>query len=150
MSWLTRMFTGPSPGEMVERALGEPLEGTNMSLFQSIIPDFWAANGLGSTGALPMGTPQLAEKVWVANRCIQMNAQQIASMPLEFHGTDEPAWISSPDPNWYPNGVGDALHAIVAQLYGWGFCCLYVTDTYADGFPRTWTVLNSAAVEHQG
>jgi hypothetical protein len=52
--------------------------------------------------------------------------------------------MSSPDPHWYPNGIGDALHAIVDQLYGWGFSCQYVTDFYADGFPRTWTVLPSA------
>ena len=46
-------------------------------------------------------------------------------MPIVFHGPPaeetEPAWVSSPDPNWYPNGIGDALHAIVDQLYGWGF-----------------------------
>ena len=98
-----------------------------------------------------MGNAQLAERVWVANRCQQLNAQQIASMPLHFHGPPvpdtEPAWVSSPDPNWYPNGIGDALHAIVHQLYGWGFSCLYVTDRYASGFPRTWTVLPSSAVQ---
>ena len=72
-------------------------------------------------------------------------------MPLIFHGPPvpdtEPAWVSSPDPNWYPNGIGDALHAVVNQLYGWGFSCLYVTDRYASGFPRTWTVLPSEAVQ---
>jgi hypothetical protein len=26
-----------------------------------------------------------------------------------------------PDPNWFPNGIGDAIHAIVDQMYGWGF-----------------------------
>jgi hypothetical protein len=34
------------------------------------------------------------------------------------------------------------------QVYGWGFSCQYVTDFYADGFPRTWTVLPSSATEH--
>jgi HK97 family phage portal protein len=68
-------------------------------------------------------------------------------MPLVFHGSpDVPAWVSSPDPNWYPNGIGDALHSIVDQMYGWGFAILYITDTYADGFPRTWTVLQSGNV----
>jgi len=57
--------------------------------------------------------------------------------------------VSSPDPNWYPNGVGDALHSIVSLMYGWGFACLYVTDFYADGFPRTWTVLDSSALHIQ-
>jgi len=124
----------------------EPLEGTNISLFNTIIPSWWAENGLSSTAAWYPGNATLADRVWVANRCIQLNAQQIASMPLEYHGSFEPTWVSAPDPNWYPNGIGDALHAIVAQLYGWGFACLYVTDTYADGFPRTWTVLDSAAL----
>lgn len=126
-----------------------PLEGTNMSLFHSIIPSWWAENGLSSSGWVP-GNAALADRVWVANRCIQLNAQQISSMPLHYHGPEpEPMWISSPDPNWYPNGVGDALFSIVALLYGWGFACLYVTDMYADGFPRTWTVLDSARLHVQ-
>jgi len=124
----------------------EPLEGTNISLFNTIIPSWWQENGMSSTAGLPLGNAQLAERVWVANRCIQLNAQQIASMPLQFFGAEEPAWVSSPDPNWYPNGIGDALHSIVALIYGWGFACLYVTDFYSSGLPRTWTVLNSAGV----
>jgi HK97 family phage portal protein len=134
----------PSSQRTVEReVVVTPLEGTNMSLFHSVIPNWW-----GETyGTAMYGTPDLASRVWVANRCIQLNAQQIASMPLRFNGPDlEPAWISSPDPNWYPNGIGDALHAIVEQLYGWGFSCQYVTDFYADGYPRTWTVLPSERV----
>ena len=118
-----------------------------MSLYNSIIPAFWQE----TYGTPWYGTPQLADRVWVANRCQQLNAQQIAGMPLHFHGPPvpdtEPAWVSSPDPNWYPNGIGDALHAVVNQLYGWGFSCLYVTDRYASGFPRTWTVLPSEAVQ---
>jgi hypothetical protein len=133
-------------GEKAERDV-EPLEGTNMSLFNSIIPSWWSEN---VNGSFQVGSPQLAERVWVANRCQQLNAQQIASMPLKYHGPSEPAWVSSPDPNWYPNGVGDALHAIVEQVYGWGFSCQYVTDSYADGFPRTWTVLPSASVRISG
>jgi hypothetical protein len=124
----------------------QPLEGTRMDLFNSIIPDWWAANVTGTT---LLGTPNLAERVWVANRCQQLNSQQIASMPLEWHGppgADEPAWVSSPDPNLFPNGVADAMFAIVDQVYGWGFSCQYVTDFYADGFPRSWTVLPSASM----
>jgi hypothetical protein len=131
----------------------EPLEGTNISLFNTIIPAWWSENGMSPSSAWMPGGADLAERVWVANRCQQLNAQQIASMPLEWHGTpgtDEPAWVSSPDPNWYPNGIGDALHAIVEQVYGWGFSCQYVTDFYADGFPRTWTVLPSANVNIRG
>ena len=113
-----------------------------MSLFNSIIPAFWQ-----ETYSTPYyGNAQLADRVWVANRCQQLNAQQISRMPLEWHGPpvpdSTPYWLArTPDPNWYPNGIGDALHAIVVQLYGWGFSCQYVTDFYASGFPRTWTVL---------
>jgi HK97 family phage portal protein len=118
-----------------------------MSLFHTIIPSWWSEHGLSDTSNWMPGNAELAERVWVANRCIQLNAQQISSMPLEFHGTEEPTWISAPDPNWYPNGIGDALHAIVAQMYGWGFACLFITDRYANGFPRTWTVMDSARVQ---
>jgi hypothetical protein len=76
-----------------------------------------------------------------------LNAQQIAGMPLEFHGVSEPQWVSAPDPNLFPNGIGDALHAIVDQLYGWGWSLQYVTDFYSDGFARTWTVIPSGACE---
>ncbi len=31
-------------------------------------------------------------------------------------------------------------------MYAWGFVCLYITDRYSTGFPRTWTVLPSATV----
>jgi HK97 family phage portal protein len=148
---LLRRLMGPTPGEMVKREIDVvPLEGTNMSLFHSIIPSWWSANGLSDSASWMPGGALLADRVWVANRCIQMNAQQIATMPIQFHaspGTLEPAWVSSPDPFWYPNGIADALFAIVAQLYGWGFSCQYVTDYYADGFPRTWTVLDSAAIQ---
>jgi HK97 family phage portal protein len=124
-----------------------PLEGTNMSLFHTVIPSWWSANGLSDSASWMPGSAQLAERVWVANRCIQLNAQQISTMPIQFYGADEPAWVSSPDPHWYPNGIADALFGIVEQIYGWGFSCQYVTDVYADGFPRTWTVLDSAAVQ---
>lgn len=121
----------------------EPLEGTNMSLWNSQIPDWWAANINGSASWM-MGTELLSERVWVANRCIQLNAQQIATMPIRLHGEPEPAWVSNPDPHWFPNGIADAVFAMVASLYGWGFSCQYVTDYYSDGFPRTWTVLDPA------
>ena len=92
-----------------------------MSLFNSVIPSFWQ-----ETYGAYYGTPQLAERVWVANRCQQLNAQQIAGdadrVPRPTGGGHRARLgVSSPDPNWYPNGIGDALHAIVDQLYGWGF-----------------------------
>lgn len=122
-----------------------PLEGTNMSLWWSQIPDFWAEAFGGSSAFI---SPAMAEKVWVCDRCMQLNAQQIAAMPLRFHSTApgggyEPAWVSAPDPNWYPNGISDAVFAIVKQIYGWGFSCQQVTSRYANGFPQSWTVLPS-------
>jgi Phage portal protein len=133
-------------GDVIQRTDAEPLEGTRMSLFNSIIPNFWAQNGLSPSSTWWPADGRLAERVWVANRCIQMNAQQIASMPIHFEGTTEPAWVSSPDPSLFPNGIGDAVFSIVAQMYGWGFACLYVTGYYADGYPQFWTVLDSCAM----
>ena len=43
-------------------------------------------------------------------------------------------------------GLSTAVYSIVDQLYGWGFAILYVTNTYSDGFPRTWTVLPSGQI----
>jgi len=126
----------------------EPLEGTRMSLFDSIIPNFWNQNGLSPSSTWWPADGRLAERVWVANRCIQMNAQQIASMPIHFEPGEgstatAPAWLSNPDPVLFPNGIGDAIFSIVAQMYGWGYACLYVTGYYADGYPQFWTVLDS-------
>jgi HK97 family phage portal protein len=146
LSLIQRLNDRLLPG-LIQRADLEPLEGTLMSLGNSAIPNFWAENGL-SVGAWFPGDDTLARRVWVSNRCIQLNAQQLSSMPIKFNGgTDEPMWVSNPDPHWYPNGVGDAIFAIVAQLYGWGFSCQYVTDYYATGFPRTWTVLDSSRLQ---
>ncbi len=135
---------------VLKRTDVQPLEGTRISLWNNQIPTWWAENGF-SPGWFP-GDAALAERVWVANRCIQLNAQQIASMPLIYHGPNdptatEPAWVSSPDPSWYPNGIGDALHAMVRNMYGWGFTCQYITDFYASGFARTWTVLESGGLQ---
>jgi HK97 family phage portal protein len=148
---LRRWLTGPPRDEMLaKREEPEPLEGTRMDLFNSVIPNFYAEQGMAAGAWFP-GDAALSERVWVANRCLQLNAQQIATMPIEFNGngvsTLEPAWVSNPDPHWYPNGIADAVFAIVEQIYGWGFSCQYVTDFYADGFPRTWTVLDSSQVK---
>ncbi len=108
----------------------------NTDLMQTQISDFWASlYGFGFS-------PNLIDKVWVANRCIQLNSQQISAMPLRFFGTYEPAWVSSPDPVWFPNGIGDAVFAAVRSMYAYGDAFLYVTDRYASGFPSAWTVLD--------
>ena len=92
-------------------------------------------------------SPQLTERVWVANRCLQLCSQQIASMPLRFFGArDEPAWIANPDPVWFPNGIGDAVFAATWSMLAWGDAFLYITSRYADGYPSGWTVLDPAGV----
>jgi HK97 family phage portal protein len=141
MSLLSRL-RGPSPGEMVsqvlEREFVEP--GTEVSI-QPQVDAFWSE--LRQTGFF---SPRSIERVWVAARCIQLNAQQIASMPLRFEGTFQPAWVSSPDPVFYPNGISDAIFSVTRSIYGWGDAFLYITSRYATGFPATWTVLDPAAV----
>ena len=52
--------------------------------------------------------------------------------------------MSNPDPAWYPNGIGDALYAIVWSMYGWGDAFVYITSRYSDGYPSAWTVLDPA------
>lgn len=142
MSWLSRL-RGPSPGEMVgqvlERSQTEP--GTEVSI-QPQIDQFWS-DLRGSSWF----SPRLMERVWVASRCLQLNSQQIASMPLRFEGTFEPAWVSSQDPVHYPNGIGDAMRAAVSSYYGWGDAFFYITSRYATGFPATWTVADPAEIE---
>lgn len=121
-----------------------PLEGTSMSLWNSILPTWYAEQA----GSGTYGDQRLAEQTWAAARCQQLNAQQIAAMRVQWHGpvgTDEPAWVSSPDPTQFPNGIGDVMYAVTDQLYGWGYSLQYVTDFYASGYPRRWTLIPSSA-----
>jgi hypothetical protein len=144
MGRIKNYFAAGPLGEMLRREEPQPLEGTRMDLFNSIIPNFFAEQGMVS--GQYYGTADLANRVWVANRCQQLNAQQIAGMPLEWHGSgDEPQWVSNPDPNLFPNGIGDAIHAIVDNIYGWGYSLQYVTEFYADGMPRNWTVIHPSS-----
>ena len=58
-------------------------------------------------------------------------------MRFEWHGSpgsQEPLWVSNPDPNVFPNGIGDAMFCDrrPASTGGAGRCS-YVTDYYADG-----------------
>jgi len=110
------------------------------------VETFWATlQGIGYS-------PRLLDRVWAADRCVQLVSQEIASMPLKFSGTYEPTWVANPDPVWYPNGIGDAVFAAAWSMYGWGDAFLYVTSRYANGFPSNWTVLNPEpmSVENDG
>lgn len=109
---------------------------TTTTTFESQVETFW--ENLQFTGF----SPRLAENVWVANRCMQLNAQQISRMPLRFYGSFEPAWVDDPDPNWYPNGIGDAVFSSIWSMYAYGDAFLYITSTYASGWPSGWTVLD--------
>jgi hypothetical protein len=55
--------------------------------------------------------------------------------------------VSNPDPAYFPNGISDAVFALVADMYGWGYGLIYVTQRYANGFPRNWTVIPARVCE---
>ena len=115
-----------------------------MSLSNSIIPNWYSEQ----YGTSLYGDQRLVDQTWVAATCQDLNASQISAMPLQWHGppgVDQPAWISSPDPSQFPNGIGDAMYAICDQIDGWGYSLQYVTDEYANGYPRRWTVIPSSA-----
>jgi HK97 family phage portal protein len=120
-----------------------PSPGTENSIWPQVSA-FWSET-FGPQGLT--WSPSLIERIWVVNRCLQLCAQQIASMPLRFQGTFEPAWVTSPDPNWFPNGIGDAVFAITWHLYGWGDAFLIVSDRYFSGFPRSWTLAHPSRME---
>lgn len=126
----------------VKKAVQRQEESSFSDAFQTQIDSFWSE----LAGTSVYFSPTLIERVWVANRCIQLNSQQVASMPLRHHGSFEPAWVSNPDPVWYPNGIGDAIFAAIASMYGWGDAFIYVTSYYANGLPQTWTVIDPATM----
>jgi HK97 family phage portal protein len=129
----------------VELAVQRVEEIIETDRFQYSVDDFWASlRGVGFS-------PTMIDKIWVANRCSQLNCQQIRSMPLKFVSKSpsavEPKWVTDPDPVWYPNGFGDAVFAAMWSLYNWGDAFLYVTAWYADGYPSGWTVLEPSTME---
>jgi hypothetical protein len=143
---LTRYLKPGWARDIAMREEPEPLEGTRMDLFNSIIPA-WHAETYGTS---MYGTADLVSRTWVAAVCQDLNASQIAAMKIMWHGspgTLQPAWVSSPDPTQFPNGIGDALYAINDQIDGWGWSLQYITDFYETGYPRRWTVIPSAACE---
>jgi HK97 family phage portal protein len=104
------------------------------------------------------GSVYMQDSIGAVDRCLQLNAQQIATMPLRYrHATDVqgylPAWVNEPDPAWYPNGIGDAVFSAVWSIYARGEAFLWATSRYdGSGYPRTWTVLEptSMHVEERG
>jgi HK97 family phage portal protein len=117
---------------------------------QPQVDSFWET--LWADSGSSIGTyfsPRLLDRVWVANRCMQLVCQQIASMPLRFFGSSEPAWVANPDPVWFPNGIGDAVFAATWSMYGSGDAFLLITSRYASGLPSAWTVLDPLQVNVQ-
>jgi hypothetical protein len=148
VGWIRDLFVAPEnrvdADVVASREEPVPLEGTRMDLFNSIIPNWFAENGMSS--GQYYGTADLSNRVWVANRCQQLVAQAIGAMPILWEGQGtEPQWVSNPDPVMFPNGIGDAVQAIWHDVYGWGYSIQYVTSRYADGYPRTWTVVPASA-----
>ena len=94
----------------------------------------------------------LPEQVGTVDRCLQLNAAQIATMPLKYrHGAQtqgfKPWWVEDPDPAWFPNGIGEAVFALVWSVYAQGEAFLWVTSRYEDGYPRTWTLLDPVTMQ---
>lgn len=110
---------------------------------------WWDVFGPDTSGVWVGWSPRLADRVWVVNRCLQLCSQEIATMPLRFFGSSEPAWIANPDPVWFPNGIGDAVFAAAWSMYAHGDAFLYVTDRYVTGYPAAWTVLDPLTVNVQ-
>jgi len=91
-------------------------------------------------------TPEVAERVGTVARCQQLVAQQVSTLPLRFRGSYEPLWVSNPDPVWFPGGIGSAMFAAVASIYGYGDAFLWATSRYESGYPQTFTVIDPRAV----
>jgi len=92
------------------------------------------------------------EMVGTVDRCLQLSSQQLRSMPLSYKHSSttqgfRPRWVTDPDPAWYPNGIGDAVFAIVWSMYARGEAFLWVTSRYVDGYPLTWTVLDATTMK---
>ena len=111
--------------------------------FQDYDPDLLGLFGFGGA---------LVERIGTVDRCLQLTAQQIATMPLRYkHAATaspfQPRWVTDPDPAWYPNGIHDALFSAVWSVYARGEAILWATSRYQTGFPATWTVLDPRGVE---
>jgi HK97 family phage portal protein len=72
------------------------------------------------------------------------------STPAPNGQSYEPAWVSSPDPTWFPNGIHDAVFSAAWSMYARGDAFLWATSRYADGYPATWTVLDPVTMVVEG
>src|SRR5262245_12022220 len=114
-----------------------------LTLPQGFDPELAGLFGFGSS---------LVERIGSVDRCLQLNSQQVASMPLRYKCTPsaspfQPRWVTDPDPAWYPNGIHDAVFSAVWSIYARGEAVLWVTSRYETGYPATFTVLDPRAVD---
>lgn len=92
-------------------------------------------------------SPYLAERVGTVARCLQLNSQQIATMPLNLRGpVDKPPWLINPDPEVY-NGLADAIFMAVWSRYSRGETFLYATSRLASGYPASFVVLDPVTMQ---
>ena len=111
--------------------------GVTEDAWQTQISTFW-----NNTYGISF-SPRLIDRVWTAARCIHLNAQQIARMPLRFFGTREPSWVSNPDPVWFRTASETLYTQRSTACTGGETRTWYITSRYADGYPSAWTVLNA-------
>jgi HK97 family phage portal protein len=94
----------------------------------------------------------LVERIGTVDRCLQLNSQQIATMPLRYKHAEsahafQPRWVTDPDPAWYPNGIHDAVFSAIWSIYARGEAIFWCTSRYETGYPATFTVVDPRAVE---
>ena len=112
---------------------GAPLGPNSIAPMVASFPWGWWGGG---------ASPYFAEQIGTVARCLQLNSQQVATLPLNLRGpTSRPQWLTNPDPDIY-NGISDAIFAATWSRYARGETFLYVTSRYADGYPATWVVLD--------
>src|SRR5215471_2678694 len=129
----TRARLEPERLTIASAMSGGPLGPNSIAPYVQNFP--WGAWG-------PSWSPYLGERIGTVARCLQLNAQQVATLPLMLRGpTSTPVWLTNPDPDIY-NGIAEAIFAATWSRYARGETFLYVTSRYADGYPATWVVLD--------
>lgn len=130
MAWLRKTRAAPEPLTLFSAMSGGPIGPNSIAPMLAGFPSGYAFS------------PYFAEKLGTVARCLQLNAQQISTMPLNLRGAvDTPPWLTNPDPEVY-NGIHEALFAAIWSRYARGEYFLYATSRLATGYPATWVVLD--------
>lgn len=109
-------------------------------------PNGWGVPWSSMQGGLAMlGT--LVSVVWY---CIDTNTKILATMPPYVAKADEvldesPGWLTNPQPEVY-TGWGEFLRQLLTSWW-LGEAFVWATSRYADGYPRTFVVLNPSWVQ---